>query len=655
MKEIGSQHLLVKKQKQTYYYLRSVWGTVLRDCVLLALGSFLLCGAKLRGQELPLAACLVAAVPLGLRSVSAAIGAVAGYLTFCDGTSCATLLALSVLMLAASAVFQGTNLTIRPWFMPCLTAFVCALLKGIELFSSSGQWGDWLLHWTAGGLFCAVFRSATAGDRKAKLAALAAVICGLSSIPISLNIGLFFAAALCVATESLTIPIILGLAIDLTGLRGSCNTIALALPALSCRPLVKKAKHYYAIVFLVLSNLVFLLFDKASAENVLALAVGTAAGLLLGKSRLFTQERTATEEHGGTMKLKTAAQVMELLRDQLPKNTTPACVWEAESVYDGAAEQVCRCCARFHRCWQNRAEETYAALSGAARKIIERGVAQAEDFPESFRNRCCHVEGFVTAVNQELEGMLFRRRYRMQLQESRQVVAQQMECLGEFFQNLEEESPPSRKAQTAYLPRVGICGMGKQGSRVSGDKGACFSGREGEYFILLCDGMGTGHPADRMSSETVSLLEQLLKSGLKPESALKLLNGVELLRGDDRYTTVDLLHLNLHSGEGHLYKWGAAVSYFRKDDSIEKIGTASPPPGVGVGGEYTPERYELSLKEGEFLVLVSDGADGEKTETAISAYCGESPRELAALLVAEQSGEDDMTAIVVSLQLYASG
>ena len=62
MKEIGSQHLLVKKQKQTYYYLRSVWGTVLRDCVLLALGSFLLCGAKLRGQELPLAACLVAAV-----------------------------------------------------------------------------------------------------------------------------------------------------------------------------------------------------------------------------------------------------------------------------------------------------------------------------------------------------------------------------------------------------------------------------------------------------------------------------------------------------------------------------------------------------------------------------------------------------------------
>lgn len=653
MKGNGSQRLMPKRWIARGRLSLPFGGALLRDCALLLLGSFLLCAAQVRGQALPLSACLIAALPLGLRSVLAACGAIAGYFVFCEGTSCVELLALTVLMLAAVTVFQGTDLAAKGWFMPVMTALVCALLKGIELLSGGVGFGEWVLHWAVGGLFCVVFRSAVAVDRQAQLMSAAALVCGLSLLPVPVNLGLLCAVALSVATGNLNVPIVFGIAIDLGGGRDG-TTAALVLPALLGQRLYPRAKSLYALSYLVIPNVIFLLLDTASAGNSLAVAAGTALGLLLGKLRIFShREKSDLRENGGA-KLGMAAEVMELLRRQLPQSAAPACIGEAESVFDGAAERVCRCCERFHRCWQHRAEETYEALSSAARPIIERGTAQSEDLPAAFRDRCCHLEGFVTAINQELEGMLFRRRYRMQLEESRQVVAQQMECMAEYLQVMQEERLPLHKKRASYLPRVGICTMGKNGSRISGDQGACFAGMNTDYYVLLCDGMGTGPRAQRMCGETVNLLERLLRSGLVPESALKLLNGVELLRGDDRFTTVDLLHLNLSNGGAVLYKWGSSPSYWRGNEETKKIGTASPPPGVGVGGEHAPERYELSLKEGELLVLTSDGAVGEETETVISMYSGNSPQELAALLISGKTAEDDMSAVVISLQLYAS-
>lgn len=46
---------------------------------------------------------------------------------------------------------------------------------------------------------------------------------------------------------------------------------------------------------------------------------------------------------------------------------------------------------------------------------------------------------------------------------------------------------------------------------------------------------------------------------------------------------MDLLHIDLTSGEAELLKWGAAPSYLRCGDTVKKLGTASLPPGVGVG------------------------------------------------------------------------
>ena len=167
--------------------------------------------------------------------------------------------------------------------------------------------------------------------------------------------------------------------------------------------------------------------------------------------------------------------------------------------------------------------------------------------------------------------------------------------------------------------------------------------------MILCDGMGTGEEAARLSSHAIRLLENLLRGGMGPEEALRLMNGNMLLRGNGTFSTVDLLRLDLYSGMAYLYKWGAAPSYWRDGERIQAVGNATPPPGIDIAHLSVPEKCKLSMKSGQLLVMISDGAYGEETEATIAAYRGSSTKELAALLISTMEREDDMTAIVISL------
>ena len=98
----------------------------------------------------------------------------------------------------------------------------------------------------------------------------------------------------------------------------------------------------------------------------------------------------------------------------------------------------------------------------------------------------------------------------------------------------------------------------------------------------------------------------MLSAGFPPEHAFRSLNALLVLRGQAGAVTLDLAELRLDSGRVFLYKWGAAPSYLLRKSGTEKIGTATPPPGLDLG--HARETVEkLSLRRGEVLILVSDG------------------------------------------------
>lgn len=209
-----------------------------------------------------------------------------------------------------------------------------------------------------------------------------------------------------------------------------------------------------------------------------------------------------------------------------------------------------------------------------------------------------------------------------------------------------------------YMAVAGIAARKKDGETVSGDAGTWFRQPDGRLYILLCDGMGSGVAANRESGLAVRLLEQFLKAGVEAEQALVILNSALALRGEDEggFTTVDLLQLDLFTGQAAIYKFGAAPTYVKKREGIQRITGCSLPAGVTAQGNVRPDCTRLKLEPGDCVLMVSDGICGTREDdwlrAKLAAFGGESPKELAAALIAdgpEEGATDDRTALVVRL------
>lgn len=210
-----------------------------------------------------------------------------------------------------------------------------------------------------------------------------------------------------------------------------------------------------------------------------------------------------------------------------------------------------------------------------------------------------------------------------------------------------------------FMAVAGVAAKKKDGETVSGDSGAWFKTEEGVLYLLLCDGMGSGPDASRESKLAIRLLERFLKAGVEPEPALKTLNSALALRGEEEggFTTVDLLRIDLFTGEGSLYKFGAAPTYVKKGKHVGRITGSALPAGLTAGDQVAPDVTRLTLESGDVAVLVSDGVTGGKEDVwlreAVAAFDGVSPRDLAkTILESEQAadGADDRTVLVVKLE-----
>lgn len=207
---------------------------------------------------------------------------------------------------------------------------------------------------------------------------------------------------------------------------------------------------------------------------------------------------------------------------------------------------------------------------------------------------------------------------------------------------------------------AGVAAVQKDGQTVSGDTGAWFKREDGRLFVLLCDGMGAGEAAGAESALAVRLLEQFLQAGVDTAAALKTVAAALGLRGEREggFTTVDLLDVDLFTGEAAVYKYGAAPTYVRKGERVTRLVGTSLPAGLSAGETGSPDVARLRLEPGDWVLLVSDGvADGEDDAWLREKLAGaaDSPRELCRAVL-EGSGEtaaDDKTVLAVRLAARA--
>ena len=257
----------------------------------------------------------------------------------------------------------------------------------------------------------------------------------------------------------------------------------------------------------------------------------------------------------------------------------------------------------------------------------------------------------------EIQGELLRARERLrdlkaqrqQRQDYRFAMIQQYRFLSVYLQRLSDQLP--RRGERKQISfRLEVSARSRSRETACGDRCLAFPGVGCRYYVLLCDGMGTGLGAAAEGESAGTLLRQMLSAGFPPEYAVRSLNALLVLRGQAGAVTVDLAELRLDSGRVALYKWGAAPSYVLGKAGTKKIGTATPPPGFDLG-QAKESVEKLSLRRGEVLILVSDGAKigevlGRGEVEALP------PGELAQWLLDRSGteGEDDATVAVIRLQ-----
>jgi len=186
----------------------------------------------------------------------------------------------------------------------------------------------------------------------------------------------------------------------------------------------------------------------------------------------------------------------------------------------------------------------------------------------------------------------------------------------------------------------------RAGEQLCGDSMLQLRCEDGRALVLLSDGMGSGEQACRLSRSALELIAAFLRAGCGlEESCAAVLPALTVRSERSGFVTLDLLEVDLFSGEALLLKYGAARSWLLRENRCEPLGCTTLPAGLEPEGE--PGRLAFSLNPGERLLLVSDGV--ADPEPLLTQSPREAPKELVRRLLARSDDRDDRTVILVQV------
>lgn len=151
---------------------------------------------------------------------------------------------------------------------------------------------------------------------------------------------------------------------------------------------------------------------------------------------------------------------------------------------------------------------------------------------------------------------------------------------------------------------------------VCGDSTSAFKNRDGRFFAMISDGMGSGASASAVARICTGFISNMLSVGGASIELISALNGVicgRRIGGEaERSATLDLLELDLMNGRAQIYKCGAAPSYIYRRGKLFKVRSQTMP--VGILREADVKCFSLDLCRDDVVVMVSDGVTGEAGE-----------------------------------------
>ena len=586
---------------------------------------FLLSAVGLREIPQPVAMGLICG-SAGWQAALMMMGAMLGYPTFWGSAGCMGIVwsaAAGVLTLMINSREDSRD---QPLMLPVAAAFLAAVTgAGFRLIL--GEPVSWLQLPVQAAAACfsgiLFIQAARCRDPVTDWLILGLALLALGRIALPLAYGT--AAALAVAAP-FPAAALAGVALDL-GARGAVPMTAALCIAwfLRLMPLDRKWKR--CLMPLSAYLLLSLGLDVWAPQPLPWLLSGGALGLLLPAGARLHQRRGPTG--AAQVRLEQGAELLLSLGKSLQEIHGPPI--DRQALLDQAHRRACGGCSHRKKCPQ-QASFSLALLEDPLEADCPR---QGRLVPELHRARA-HLR------------MLQSDRKRRW--EYRAALEQQYQFLGSYLRHLADLLPRAAVRPAAlFRAETAVCSRGRE--EANGDLCYRFSGPECRYFLLLCDGMGTGPEAAREAREAGNLLRQMLASGFPAEHALRSMNSLLTLGDRAGAVTLDLAEVFLDTGIVRLYKWGAAPSWVLTRRGTERIGTATPPPGIAADAVPMTVK-KLSLRRGEILVLVSDGVDGEQMPSPAERDPEGPPEVLAAAILEKAAAgtQDDATVAILRLR-----
>jgi stage II sporulation protein E len=423
---------------------------------------------------------------------------------------------------------------------------------------------------------------------------------------------------------------------------------------------------------------------------------------------------------------------------------------EVEHFMNSVASETCAMCWKRKQCWDDKFYQTYKYMTEMMSEIDARETFAKRDIPGEWKQVCVRTDQVLVVMKQQYGLFKHDLHWKRQIQESRQLVAEQLTGVSQVMEDLAKEI--KREGHALFLQEeqirsaledlglsihsidiisldegnveieiihqytkgfdecrkiiapllsdilgeniavrneevssrgdgyatvlfcsakefeveTGVACAAKGGDLLSGDSFSTVELGNGKFAVALSDGMGNGERARAESSAALSILQQLLQSGMDEKLAIKSVNSVLMLRSsDEMFATVDVALIDQYSAKTTFMKIGSTPSYIKRGTEVIQISANNLP--IGILQDIDVDLISMQLMPGDTLIMMTDGifdAPGPAVnkemwmKRIIQGIDEEEPQVFADCLletiVRYHQGEimDDMTVVVARVEKY---
>ena len=206
----------------------------------------------------------------------------------------------------------------------------------------------------------------------------------------------------------------------------------------------------------------------------------------------------------------------------------------------------------------------------------------------------------------------------------------------------------------------GLASCNKAGNDESGDCHSIIRLGGNKFLLALCDGMGAGKAAHKMSAMTLGLIENFYKVGFDNDVILESVNKLLAINNHENYSTLDVCLIDLEKEIADFIKVGSPFGLIRRENNIDVVEGGALP--IGALDSIAPSTFKTTISTKDIVILATDGVvdmfeTSENMIEFVSQLASNNPQTIAetilneALRLSGMSAKDDMTVLVARTYL----